>query len=283
MDKEWLDGENVFVIHGLLSGDECDRLIAQSEAPGYRAATVGDVLVTQMRNNARVILDDPELAAELWNKAKPFLSQLDGCEAVGLNDRFRFYRYDVAEAFALHYDGSVCRGADEESKLTFMVYLNEGCEGGGTNFYGPGGTLRFGVRPERGMALAFAHLQLHEGAPVTGGRKYALRTDVMYRRPDPGGVRPAGDDCRHREGVTELGSRPAVPEPRFRGDGHVEGGGPGEVILAVTGGSLAPTYDQRFKIGKGGRCSASRSSTCPRRPRPRCRVRSTLPQSPPCS
>jgi hypothetical protein len=36
------------------------------------------------------------------------------------------------------------------------------------------------LRPEQGMALAFVHLQLHEGAPVIAGRKYVLRTDVMY-------------------------------------------------------------------------------------------------------
>src|SRR4051794_8800944 len=65
MDKELLDGENVFVIHGFLSGEDCDRLIARSEALGYEAATVGDVIVTQMRSNARVIFDDPELAEEL--------------------------------------------------------------------------------------------------------------------------------------------------------------------------------------------------------------------------
>src|SRR4051794_6596741 len=185
MDKERLDGENVFVIHGFLSGEDCDRLIARSEALGYESATVGDVLVTEFRNNARVILDDPDLAAEFWARARPFVPQVGGWEAVGLNERFRFYRYDMAEAFAPHYDGSVSLGADQESRLTFMVYLNEGFEGGTTNFYFPGATLKFGVRPERGMALVFFHLQLHEGAPVTAGRKYALRTDVMFRRPAP--------------------------------------------------------------------------------------------------
>lgn len=190
MDKELLDGENIFAIHGFLPGEVCDRLIARSEALGYEAATVGDVLVTQMRNNARVILDDPDLAAELWAPARPFLPDLGGWEAVGFNDRFRFYRYDTAEAFAPHYDGSVSREAGEESRMTFMVYLNEECQGGGTHFYYPGGTLKLVVRPERGKALVFLHLQLHEGAPVTGGRKYALRTDVMYRQPDPGDARP---------------------------------------------------------------------------------------------
>jgi hypothetical protein len=30
------------------------------------------------------------------------------------------------------------------------------------------------------MALVFVHRQLHEGALVLQGRKYVLRTDVMY-------------------------------------------------------------------------------------------------------
>ena len=84
MDKELLDGENVFVIHGFLSYEDCDRLIARSEALGYEAATVGDVLVTEFRNNARVILDDPDLAAELWARARPFVPQVGGWEAVGV-------------------------------------------------------------------------------------------------------------------------------------------------------------------------------------------------------
>jgi hypothetical protein len=39
---------------------------------------------------------------------------------------------------------------------------------------------RLEIKPERGMALVFVHRQLHEGAPVVQGRKYVLRTDVMY-------------------------------------------------------------------------------------------------------
>ena len=39
------------------------------------------------------------------------------------------------------------------------------------------------MTPERGKALVFYHRQLHEGMPVVRGRKYVLRTDVMYRPP----------------------------------------------------------------------------------------------------
>jgi hypothetical protein len=38
------------------------------------------------------------------------------------------------------------------------------------------------VRPATGLALVFMHRQLHEGAEVVRGRKYVLRTDVMYQR-----------------------------------------------------------------------------------------------------
>lgn len=34
----------------------------------------------------------------------------------------------------------------------------------------------------RGTALLFEHQQVHEGAVVRSGRKYVLRTDVMYGR-----------------------------------------------------------------------------------------------------
>ena len=54
--------------------------------------------------------------------------------------------------------------------------------GGETTFYDAEDltAVRVSVRPQRGMALVFAHLQLHEGAAVVEGRKYVLRTDVMY-------------------------------------------------------------------------------------------------------
>jgi predicted 2-oxoglutarate/Fe(II)-dependent dioxygenase YbiX len=182
MHLEPLDGENVFVIHDLLSPQECAALIARSEALGYEAAAVGGELVPQLRNNGRAFLEDAVLAAELWRRAAPFVpARLDGAEAVGLHERFRFYRYEAAEQFGIHMDGAVRRGEAEESRLTFMVYLSCVEEGGETNFYRGGGVLEFAVRPSPGKALAFDHRRLHEGAAVRKGRKYVLRTDVMYQ------------------------------------------------------------------------------------------------------
>ncbi len=65
-----------------------------------------------------------------------------------------------------------------------MVYLNSDFSGGETKFYGEDRAPRVAIRPEPGMALVFVHFQLHEGAPVISGRKYVLRTDVMYTAPE---------------------------------------------------------------------------------------------------
>lgn len=55
-----------------------------------------------------------------------------------------------------------------------MVYLNEGYEGGATRFEAAK------VMGKAGMALLFQHGLIHEGAEVTQGVKYVLRSDVMY-------------------------------------------------------------------------------------------------------
>ena len=67
-----------------------------------------------------------------------------------------------------------------------MIYLNDGFEGGATSFAELDDRMRdedrLTVNPRQGMALIFAHPLLHKGEPVVSGRKYVLRTDVMYAR-----------------------------------------------------------------------------------------------------
>ncbi|HEX8199202.1 MAG TPA: 2OG-Fe(II) oxygenase [Isosphaeraceae bacterium] len=187
MTRELLDGSRIFVIRDFCTAQECAAFIAQSENAGYDEATIttsaGFVMNKDVRDNARLILDDAELAASLWERAREFVpGRLRAWQAVGLNERFRFYRYDSGQKFAPHWDGYFRRDNGEQSQLTFMVYLNDDFTGGETKFYREDGALRLEVKPETGMALVFVHQQLHEGAPVVWGRKYVLRTDVMYAR-----------------------------------------------------------------------------------------------------
>lgn len=170
----------IAVISNFLSEAECLQLINESEAEGYSEAPIttahGPVMRKDIRNNSRLLRNDPELAAALFEKAKPFLPQNVGNYTLcGVNELFRFYRYHPGEQFKKHRDGAYLRSAHEASYYTFMIYLNAGFEGGSTLFTG------LDVIPETGKALIFRHTQLHEGTTVGSGVKYVLRTDVMYR------------------------------------------------------------------------------------------------------
>lgn len=122
-----------------------------------------------------LIVDDAARARDLWQRVQGQIpAVMRYRQAIGLNERLRFYRYDPGERFAAHVDAPFRRANGEESLLTFMIYLNDGFAGGETTF------SDVSVRPERGMALVFEHWLKHEGAAVTSGRKYVLRSDVMY-------------------------------------------------------------------------------------------------------
>jgi hypothetical protein len=188
MHRELLDGEDIFVLHDFFSPAECDAAIARAESAGFEEATIttagGPVMRKGIRNNARLIVDDTDLAVRLVERARTLLPARPqaGWEVTGFNERWRYYRYDPGERFAPHYDGSFVRNEEEESKITFMIYLNDDFDGGETNFYFLSEEPYLSVRPVRGQVLVFVHWKLHEGAAVLRGRKYVLRTDVMCRR-----------------------------------------------------------------------------------------------------
>lgn len=172
--------DTIYTVSELFSPERCDELIALSEDMGYADAPIttmhGPVMRPDIRDNQRVILDDYELADEIWDLVRPYSrDSFVGCDAVGVNERFRFYRYDVGQLFDWHRDGAFTRTHREQSRFTLIFYLNDNFEGGNTDF------THDTVAPERGAGLFFHHPHLHRGAPVMAGRKYVLRTDIMYR------------------------------------------------------------------------------------------------------
>lgn len=177
-------GDSVFTISNVLAEAECQAWIRATETCGFASAPIttarGFVMAPSVRNNTRVIVDDREHAAALWQRISTLVPQtLEGHSAVGLNERFRIYRYDPGQYFRWHSDGAFVRSPTEHSLLTLMVYLSDDFSGGSTDFDTRHDTLR--VTPRAGMALVFEHALRHQGAPVTAGRKYVLRSDVMYR------------------------------------------------------------------------------------------------------
>ena len=193
MRKELLaERDDLFVVHDFLSPDECDYYITLTESAGYGDAPIttmgGPVMRKDIRNNDRVMIDDAGIAQTVWERLQPFVPErVQFWLPVGLNERFRFYRYDPGQQFDWHFDGAYERSPLERSAFTFMVYLNGGVAGGATEFNlrSHGGTRSddpiVRVQPEAGKALVFPHRIYHRGAPVAGGRKYVMRTDIMCR------------------------------------------------------------------------------------------------------
>jgi 2OG-Fe(II) oxygenase superfamily len=65
------------------------------------------------------------------------------------------------------------------SKLTLLIYLNDGFTGGETNF------RTFEIVPTTGLLCLFEHPIWHEGAAVKTGTKFVLRSDVLYAGDGP--------------------------------------------------------------------------------------------------
>jgi predicted 2-oxoglutarate/Fe(II)-dependent dioxygenase YbiX len=169
----------IYVVRDILSLEECDEYIAICERVGFGDAPIsevgGEIVRPEIRNNARVMIDDEKTATLLWDRIKAEVPAfLNGRQVKGVNERLRFYRYDPGQQFAPHVDGSFTKSSGEQSLLTLMVYLNEAFEGGETIFN------EAKINPQTGMALIFQHALMHEGAAVIGGRKYVLRSDVIY-------------------------------------------------------------------------------------------------------
>jgi hypothetical protein len=182
--------KDIGTITEFLSVAECDEYIRVGESKGFEDAPIttrrGPVMMKDVRDNDRVMFDDVDRAQDLYRRLSPHLAPhfKKKWGPVGMNERLRLYRYDVGQKFDWHLDGCFERPTGERSFFTFMVYLNEDFEGGTTSFTNDhgrtstGGVLR--VAPRKGMALLFHHPILHRGDPVIAGRKYVLRTDVMY-------------------------------------------------------------------------------------------------------
>lgn len=194
----------VYVLHGLMSVRECRRLVAAAEALGFSHAglAVGDDTYRvnlAARNNERVVIDAPALAAGLWPRLRGLVdAHHEGLPVRAVNTRFRVYRYQQGQRFAPHVDVRTAVPGGE-TRYSLMIYLGGEFTGGETRFFESkdkasrrgqargrkfDNRVRFSLRPPVGGAVVFDHLLLHEGAEVTSGVKYAVRTDLVHA---PGG------------------------------------------------------------------------------------------------
>lgn len=170
------------IVKEFFTKEECLELIKVSEDKGFAESLIrtsgGETMNKEIRENDRVIFESEEMSQSLWERVKDMMpTDIDGYEPIGLNERFRFYRYKDGQQFKPHIDGPFRRSDKEKIKITMLIYLNDDFVGGATTL-----VLEYkDIKPETGMMFLFEHKIMHCGRPVTEGVKYVLRTDVMYK------------------------------------------------------------------------------------------------------
>lgn len=172
-----------YTIEGFLTDDECERLVGVMEAGMLRPSQV-----TRPHQ-------DPEYrtssSCDLVMVDDPFVREIDlrMARTIGIHPAYSEFMegqvYRVGQQFKPHpdYFGDVdyadhCVPQGQRT-WTFMVYLEEPEEGGGTRFVDGGPT----VEPKKGMALVWNNLNgygdrnrkaMHQGLPVEKGRKVVI-------------------------------------------------------------------------------------------------------------
>ena len=164
----------LWTVENVYSQEECDRFIAMIDRANPSLATNNPMY----RNQDRVIIDDEEIASDLFTRLEKHLPiQIDRFSLVRLNERLRFYRYKIGQRFAPHMDHWYQPTDIEISLFTILVYFNSNFTGGETRFMEQ---LEATISPKPGLVAIFQHKIRHEGCQVLRGTKYALRTDAIY-------------------------------------------------------------------------------------------------------
>lgn len=183
-------GKLAFLLHNVFTPEECENLIKTSEQTGYSEALVHvgggrQILMKGYRDGSRVMIDDRKFVQSLLQRISSYLpATFENENLLEINERLRFLRYDDGDQFQPHCDASYGRpDGSARTLITLQIYLNDGFKGGATTFLPRGrgrATKCVPVVPKTGMILVFEHNIMHEGSVVQRGRKYTIRTDVLY-------------------------------------------------------------------------------------------------------
>lgn len=189
------------MLTNILTRHECQRLIQTAERMGYTPDhPIESKDPTGIDTCEWLAVTESKLIFDRVLQHLPSTIQEEPVS--GINARWRLFRYGPDSVYRPHIDGSwPCSKLAENgkyisddthrSRLTFLMYLNDGFEGGETTFYLPnssGGLEAVSVTPQAGSVLLFPQGNtaslVHEGSKVesAGCCKYVIRTDVLYEK-----------------------------------------------------------------------------------------------------
>lgn len=201
-----------FQLLNILSKQECESLIGIAESLSFNKDAAVSLPRNIRHNDSLTWVVDEATDSIIWRRSKPLLANgvdvISNLVPVGLNARFRFYKYDEGDFFKPHIDGSwpgsrIINGknthdayGDRWSQMTFLIFLSEDFKGGETQFWVNKNTPTkpadrsenaklVKVRTPAGSVLCFPHGNhplhcLHSSEKITRGQKYIIRTDLLF-------------------------------------------------------------------------------------------------------
>ena len=202
----------VFQLSNVLSKSECQRLIGITESLEYLPDAAVSLPRSVRHNHNVTWVVDEKTCEIIWQRCASLMGDVKGIfsgkKALGLNARFRFYRYQKGDFFKPHTDGAwpgsrivdrqLVTNAypDRWSQLSFLIFLSDQYEGGSTQFHlnkddaaqpsrQQGQAITVNLRTAMGAALCFPHGMhplhcLHGSEEIVSGKKYIIRSDVLF-------------------------------------------------------------------------------------------------------
>lgn len=186
--------EFCILIKSAFSNEFCDAIINQKKEFFKKANTH---YPTSYRNNERQIDDNSQLSEKLFSIIRDYIPEKITVDGISdyekgnwklkkLNPRIRICRYLSNQYFHKHLDGVFYQSEKEQSKLTFMIYLNshDEFEGGRTLFFKSkeNNEIIGSYKPVKGDLIIFDHNLWHSGETIKKGEKYILRSDIIYKK-----------------------------------------------------------------------------------------------------
>ena len=206
-----------FQLLNVLSEDECRSLIDIAESLQFNKDAAVSLPRHIRHNDSLTWVIDEKTESIIWQRCKGLMDSgieaISGLAPVGINARFRFYKYGEGDFFKPHIDGAwpgsrIIDGQnihnaypDRFSQMTFLILLSEDFEGGQTQFFvnkagvnkldnskpakQPQDADLVNIRTPAGGVLCFPHGRhplhcLHSSEEVTQGVKYIIRTDLLF-------------------------------------------------------------------------------------------------------
>ncbi|MCG9612760.1 oxidoreductase [Vibrio harveyi] len=210
--KEVENIPGAFQLLNVLKPDEVQRILEATAQLGFTEDAAVSLPREVRHNNNLNFIADTDTLARIWQRCGEHFSDKYGHfgdkKPLGINGRFRFYRYDEGDYFKMHIDGSWPGSqvidqqlvddafGDRWSMYTFLILLSDEFEGGETEFMvnrdDPTKPARQhdnakveSVRTPSGSVLCFPHGAhpyhcLHGSAQILSGTKHIIRTDVLF-------------------------------------------------------------------------------------------------------